>query len=369
MTSALRKVRTRTTRTIARFFFSTRLSSRHAGVMRDHAIRACAIRLIWLLAALVLISPGLAEAERKVVILRVEGKVDAFTRKQIEYQLLEIARRVDPKASQVDFSFSDAAAVSNCTGDLAKCKEAVLEEFGVDEMLIGTAEPMPPRSLSVTVRRASKGKPIQTTTFTAVSDTLDAEVVAKVGPWYGAAPKSTTEPVPTKPPPSVSTTAPRPTTAEPAPTTRDAPDLSPAAPERQPPGPAIVEPAVESTSTRSDVDGGVRVGRGYVVGAIGGGVLATVGLVLWSSARSTQDEIDRAPIGTAAELRRLQDLEATGRSYALWGNVAVITGVAVGAACGYLYWRERRRARSQVAIVPTVHAHGVGLTLTFGGLP
>jgi len=332
--------------------------------MRDHANRCCAIRLIWLLAALVLIAPGLAEAERKVVILRVEGKVDAFTRKQIEYQLLEIARRVDRKASQVEFSFSDAAAVSNCTGELVTCKEAVLEEFGVDELLIGTAEPMPNRSVSVTVRRASKGKPTQTTTFTATSDALDAEVVANVGPWYGAAPKSTpkstTEPVTTRPPPLATTTEP---------TAGDDAAPSPAAPEPPPPGPATVESPVESTSTRGEVDGGPRVGRGYVVGAIGGGVLATVGLVLWSSARSTQDEIDRAPIGTAGELRRLQDLEATGRSYALWGNVAVITGVAVGVACGYLYWRERRRARSQIAIVPTVHPHGVGLTLTFGGLP
>jgi hypothetical protein len=160
--------------------------------MRDNAIRACALRLVQLLALLILISPGLAEAARKVVIIRVEGKVDSFTRKQIEYQLLELARRVDPKASQVDFTFSDAAAVSNCTGDLENCRGAVLDEFGVDEMLVATAEPMPNGSVSVTVRRVSKGKPIQTVTFTTPSDRLNAEVAAKVGPWYGAAPKAVT---------------------------------------------------------------------------------------------------------------------------------------------------------------------------------
>ena len=338
--------------------------------MRDHAIRACALRLIQLLALLVLISPGLAEAGRKVVIIRVEGKVDSFKRKQIEYQLLEIARRVDPKASQVDFTFSDAAAVSNCTGDLEKCRIAVLDEFGVDEILVATAEPMPNGSVSVTVRRASKSKPTQTVTFTTPSDTLDAEVAAKVGPWYGPAPKATTGPADAKPPPpSVSTTPTRPATTEPAETAREETDLPPAA-DRAPPAPreTVASPAA-STSAPSDDDGRRRVGRRYVVGAIAGGVLATVGVMLWTNASSTQDEIDRAPIATATDLRRLQDLEATGRSYALWGNVAVITGVAIGAACGYLYLRERRRTQSTVAIVPTVHAHGVGLTLTFGGLP
>ena len=338
--------------------------------MRHNAIRACAQRLIQLLALLILISPGLAEAARKVVVLRVEGKVDSFTRKQLEYQLLELARRVDPKASQVDFTFSDAAAVSNCTGDLENCRGAVLDEFGVDEMLVATAEPMPNGSVSVTVRRASKGKPTQTVTFTTPSDRLDAEVSVKVGPWYGAAPKAPTESADTKPPPSVATRPTRPAPTEPTEETAEEIAATPAVAERpRPAAPETDESRAASTSAPRDDRDGPRVGRRYIVGAIAGGVVATIGVMLWTNARNTQDEIDRAPITTATDLRRLQDLEATGRSYALWGNVAVITGVAVGTACGYLYWRERRSARSSVAVVPTLHTHGVGLTLMFGGLP
>ncbi len=311
---------------------------------RGHNAFGSARQLVWICGLLVVMSPGLAEAERKVVILRVEGKVEATRRKHIEERLVAIARRVDPKASQVDFSFPEATQLSNCIGEFETCTRPVLEEFGVDELVVGTAEPMPNGRLSVTVHRASKDRPLQTTTFMTTNDAVDNEVDARVGPWY----------------PTVS-----------AKQATGGPEVSTShgSSETARPGSADQESSVASTSTLGNSDRGGRVSRGYVVGAISGGVLAAVGLVLWSQASSTQDDIDRAPTGTASDLRRLQDLEASGRSHALWGNVAVITGVAVGATCAYLYWRERRRSPRQVAITPMVHSRGIGLTFTFGGLP
>ncbi|MBL0219363.1 MAG: hypothetical protein IPQ07_36525 [Myxococcales bacterium] len=316
--------------------------------MRENASRRTS-RIAQMFISLALLAPAAANAGRKVVVLRAEGKVDAFARKQLEYKLLELARRVDPKATQVDFSFPDAAAVSNCTGDLDKCNAAVLDEFGVDELLVATAEPMPDGSVSVTVRRASKAKPIQTITFSARGDALGTETTTRIGPWYGV----TATGAPSEPGSALTTEPPAPVAGEP----------SPAAPAV--PGPQDSPPP----SAPSDEWNGHGTGRAYLGGVIGGGVLAAVGVVLWTRARSTQSEIDAAASSTAADLHHLQDLESSGRSYALWGNVTVIAGVALAATCGYFYWRARGKHTRTVAISPSLHPHGGGLTLTIGGLP
>ncbi len=291
-----------------------------------------------------LLAPAAANAGKKVVVLRAEGKADPFARKQLEYKLLELARRVDPKATQVDFSFPDAAAVSNCTGDLEKCSSAVLDEFGVDELLVATAEPMPDGSVNVTVRRASKAKPIQTVTFSARGEALGTETTTRIGSWYGAtASASEGEAGPALTPEA--TTAVEPPPVAPAP------------------------PSTAGPPGTGDEWSGHGTGRAYLGGVIGGGVLAAVGVVLWTRARSTQSDIDAAASSTAADLHHLQDLESSGRSYALWGNVTMIAGVALAATCGYLYWRARGKHTRTVAIGPSLHPHGGGLTLTIGGLP
>ena len=126
--------------------------------MREDVTSRRSLWVALLVAMFAVLAPHSAQAARKVVIMRTAGNADGFTRKQIEYQLLELARRVDPKATQVDFSFTDAAAVSNCVGDLEKCRGAVLDEFGVDELLVATAELGADGTVTVTVQRASKGK-------------------------------------------------------------------------------------------------------------------------------------------------------------------------------------------------------------------
>lgn len=274
------------------------------------------------------LAPAVADPGRKVVVLRVEGKLEPAAKKQLEDQLLELARRVDAKATQVDFTFADAAAVSSCVGELETCRTSVLDEFGVDEMLVTTAESTPDGGASVTVRRASKAQATQTVTFTTRSETVGPDTTKGVGPWYGA------------PPP------PEPARAAPA------------------PGDPVADPPPPIDEGR-----GRGVGRPYLAGVIGGGVLAAVGVVLWTRASSTQTDIDAAATSSAADLHHLQDLESEGRSFALWGNITVLAGVALGATCGYFYWRARGRSARTVAIGPSLHPHGAGLTLTIGGLP
>ena len=73
-------------------------------------------------------------------------------------------------------------------------------------------------------------------------------------------------------------------------------------------------------------------------------MLAVVGVVLWNRANSLEDEAANSPNRTRMEVDHLLDLEARGDRYALWGNVAVVGGVALAGVGAYLYWRNAREA-------------------------
>jgi len=49
----------------------------------------------------------------------------------------------------------------------------------------------------------------------------------------------------------------------------------------------------------------------------------------------------------------------------------VLGGVVIGAAAGYLFWRDHRSGGGgqQARISPAMFGHGVGLTFTVGGAP
>jgi hypothetical protein len=105
-------------------------------------------------------------------------------------------------------------------------------------------------------------------------------------------------------------------------------------------------------------------------GMIGGAAMITVGLVLWASAVGVQREIDDAPTGTKADLRKLQDLEAKGDGYAGAGNVLAVGGLVLGGISTYYFIKKGRAHRSSSArIQPTVLDHGAGIALSFGGSP
>lgn len=97
---------------------------------------------------------------------------------------------------------------------------------------------------------------------------------------------------------------------------------------------------------------------------VGGGALALVGFVLWEEASSVEGDIHKAPLRTSADLAHVRDLESKGDSYALWGNVSVIAGVAVAGVSGYLFWRDRRHhSGAQAQLVPMIIDHGVAIGL------
>jgi hypothetical protein len=110
-----------------------------------------------------------------------------------------------------------------------------------------------------------------------------------------------------------------------------------------------------------------------LAGMVGGGGMVLVGLVLWGSAASVQDEIDSVPANTKEQLRALQDLETRGDGYATAGNLFVAGGLIVGGISTY-YFLKRGRGRTRVArrgpvLVPVVVEGGGGIAFTFGGTP
>ena len=88
-------------------------------------------------------------------------------------------------------------------------------------------------------------------------------------------------------------------------------------------------------------------------------------------ASTIQEEVDSHPTATAAQLDDLKERESSGDSYASWGNLLFLSGVAVGAVSTYLFLRDRKRsaALQSARIAPAVFDHGGGITLTIGGLP
>lgn len=130
-------------------------------------------------------------------------------------------------------------------------------------------------------------------------------------------------------------------------------------------------PALIGRPGAAPVDGGpadrvatasTHPSRAPLVVAIGGGILAGAGFVLWGLAASTQQEIDDAPAATAEDLAHLADLEDTGRTYAAAGNGLVIGGALAGiAGLAWMYWAHRQEQRS-LRVAPVAGAQ-VGLAL------
>jgi hypothetical protein len=105
-----------------------------------------------------------------------------------------------------------------------------------------------------------------------------------------------------------------------------------------------------------------------LAGLVGGGVLMVVGIGMWAAASSTQGDINNASTKTVADFHNLQNLESNADTYALAGNLAFFTGVAVAAVSGYFLWRDHRRGEQRTArIAPAVMGRGAGVTLTIGG--
>ncbi|MBA3461419.1 MAG: hypothetical protein H0T46_15760 [Deltaproteobacteria bacterium] len=313
-----------------------------------------------LVAALLVISTATAYADpHKVLVLQSEGRADGVLRAKIDASVLRLAKGM-PAAdvSPGDTTLSDAAAAVGCKPETATCRDEIMGMLAVDE-LVYTNLTSKPGGTEVQVHRSIKGG---TTTDARVviasKDSLDK--LDGIAPLFGA---RTGDPItppgtpPTEPAKPVVTDTPPPT--EPA---------NPVVADITPTEPVVVTQPTPSPA--QPVDTGPSRGRKRLelAGMIGGGALVLIGFMCWGSAADIQSQIDESPTQTKSQLDALADLEASGDSYAGWGNALFIGGAILGGVSTYFFIKDRRAGRhaTTARIAPTVFDHGAGIALSFG---
>ena len=280
-------------------------------------------------AALAPLTLTTAAGPRKVLVLPVDGDADAAAKAKCDGAVQKLARILDGNVKVGATTFSDGAVAAGCNPDLASCVDSVIGMLSVDELVWGTCNTTD-GTTTLTVKRATKGSPAkdQATTFTATDPQEKAE--QGILPLFGIG------------------------------TGGSGADLGSGA------GSAV---AAGSGSGSAEAPGPVgppwsqekKLGVGL---SVGGGLALVIGLALWSSESSTQDKINAAPIGTLAQIQSLKSLEDKAGTYALWGNIMVVVGLAAGGAGAYYLWKDHNHT---VTVAPTPVDNGTGAALIVGG--
>jgi hypothetical protein len=325
------------------------------------------------LACLVLVA-GIAQADgEKVLVLRAEGRADKKIRTRIEGAVLKLAQTGGQPTTAGDVTFGDAAMMVGCKAEEEKCKEEVLGMLAVDEIVTITATPKP-GGIEVAVRRIGKtgGTAVATRNAATLVTPDKAEQLEALAPLFVAAPAPTRAPSPlptpvrVPPPVAVTTTTIPPTTPEPV-ATPPAIEPVPAPIVPPPTTTATMAPLVGPTDEPRDDRSGSR--RLPMIGMAAGGALLVVGVVFWASAAGIEDDIDKAPKGTRAELQHVKDLESEGDAYATTGNVLAVGGLILGGVSTYYFLKSGKRAPSRTARVTPIYGggNGSGIAITWGG--
>jgi hypothetical protein len=290
------------------------------------ALRPAAIYLAVAVVVVAALGADAAAASHKILVLPIDGTADPATRAKLTAQIARLARALDGQVTTGDTTFADTALAVGCDPQLASCRDEVLATLAVDELIWGTATKDGPRTRLI-VRRTARGaapREISTTiSATDAPDRIEAGVAALFAP-----------PPPPPPPPSPS----------PPP----------------PPQPSVARPPVAPPDLRHDRNIGIVL-------TVTGGVALGLGLALWASYGSLQDQIDAHPTRTRADFDDLTALEDRAATRAVAGDLLVGAGLVVAGFGAYYLLRHPDDRR--VAIAPAPLAHGAGLTLTIiGGL-
>ncbi|HEU0031601.1 MAG TPA: hypothetical protein VFQ53_13270 [Kofleriaceae bacterium] len=299
---------------------------------------------------LVLSLPALA-GPRKVLVLPLDGTADPGTRGKLTKSVQKLARVLDGQVKPGDTTFSDTAAVVGCDPATPSCSEDVRSMLQVDELVYGTATKDGDK-VTVVVRRKIKGTsgPRELSVTMAAQDPAE-RVEPSLLPLFSGAAEPGTQSETVTPPTPTDTTTPTPTgdTTTPTDTT------------------VTAAPDGQVTAT---TDGDSKLKRNLSIAAIGGGgVVFLIGLSLWSSKSSLQDEIDNHPTDTLADFQDLKDLESKASSRAWLGNLFVLGGLALAGYGGWTFYQDRKARRATVTPAP-VEGGGAAVTITFvGGLP
>ena len=286
----------------------------------------------------------------KIVVLQTEGRADAGTRARIDASITKLASTGGTLVSSGDITFSDAAAGAGCKPEVAACRDEVLDMLAVDEVVYTTTT-LKPGGTEIEVHRVTRG-----------GMTRDAKMMLATG--QSADSLDGIAPLFTDAKPAEPVVDPKP----PGPTEPAPPAVLPTVTDPKPSAVATQSPLFPEETDRGPAPPRSRL---QLAGMIGGGLSMTIGFLLWGQAGTIQDQVDTAPTTTAANLNDLKALETRGDSFAAWGNVLFLSGMALGAVSTYFYIKGRKtHTTSQSArITPAVFDHGAGITLTLGGSP
>ena len=283
--------------------------------------------------AVVVVLTAPAAASHRILVLPVEGALDAATRNRLTADIARQARSLDGQVASGTTTFADTALAVGCDPRTAGCSDEVMATLGVDELVWGAAS-RDRGQIRLVVRRAARGAAVREVAVTVASGDTDDRITAGIAPLFappGAAPAPRSS-VP--PPPAVAAAQ-----VPPGPPADPGPPLAAA------PGPG---------DDRRDRK------HGIALAAAGGGSLV-LGLALWVSFSSMQDSIDHHATRTPDDFRDLRALEDRASSYAIAGDVFVIAGLVTGGLGGYLLYRDRRR---HMAIGPAPARGGMMLAVT-----
>jgi hypothetical protein len=284
-----------------------------------------------------------AAASHKILVLPVEGAVDAATRNRLTADIARLARSLDGQIASGSATFADTALAVGCDPRAASCSDEVMATLGVDELVWGAAS-RDRGQLRLVVRRATRGAAVREISTSFASGDADDRIAAGIAPLFappGAAPEPAPAPAPRSP----------------------APPPPAVAAAQAPPGPAV-EPGPPLPAAPAPAPADDHRTLGIALTAAGGGSLV-LGLTLWVSYASVQDSIDHHATRTIGDFQDLRPLEDRASSYAIAGDVFVIAGLVVGGLGGYLLYRDHRQ--HAVTVAPAPVPGGVVLALT-GGL-
>jgi hypothetical protein len=304
-------------------------------------------RLVPALLVVSLVAPPAFAEQRKILVLKSEGRADTATRTKVDAAIIKLAKTTDAQVSPGDITMTDAAAAVGCSPETPACKDEILNMLAVDEIVYASIGPKPGGTEVVAYRVARGG--VSKDAKSMILKGEPAEKLDGLAPLFFATTTATL-------PPATSTEPMPPTTTEPVPAQPTAP---PALPER------AIEPAPVGTAYPPMIVDQPSRSPLPMIGAITGGAFVLVGFMCWGKAGSLQSEIDDAPAETSADFDAIKELERQADSYAGAGNFLFLAGAVLGGVSAYFLIKNRRKQASMTAqIAPALFENGAGIVIT-----
>jgi hypothetical protein len=261
---------------------------------------------------------------RKVLVLPVDGNADAPVRTRLDAVVLRLAHTIDGDVKVGATTFADDALVAGCDPAMVSCVDTVIGTLGVDELVWGTAT-TENGTTTVVIKRATKGTTPKDVTATLSPTDVPEKAEDSIKPMF-------------------------------------VPDAAGS-------GSAAGSAAIGSGSGSGSAEPVQPWSQDKKLGvglAAGGGLSLAIGFALWANESSLQGQINSAPIATLANIQSLKALEDKAGTYATWGDIMVIVGLAAGGAGAYYLWKDHQNQAS-VTITPAPVDNGTGARLIVGG--